>query len=183
MNFGDEELMAMFAAGSSEAFDVLYERYRNRIFWFVQACLRDSAESEDVVQEVFLRISNARKSYQPLGRFKSWVFRIAANQIRTCLARQPRRTKETACDDQSQDPFHVVHPERLIQARDELDFMLAHLSEDQRSVLILREVEGMDSRAIGQTLGISPENVRVILHRARSVLVRMLEQEKERSKQ
>jgi len=83
MRFSDEELMVMYSSGVEAAFDMLYERYRHRIYRFAFTCTSSPADSEDLVQEVFTRVARAASHYQPTGRFRSWLFQIAANRIRS----------------------------------------------------------------------------------------------------
>lgn len=81
MRIGDEELMTMFAAGVSEAFDMLYERYKHRIYRFAAASLRSMSCAEEVVQDVFMRLASAAPTYQPRGKFTAWLFTIAVGHL------------------------------------------------------------------------------------------------------
>ena len=84
MQLSDEELMVMFSAGAIDAFTMLYERYRHRIYRFALNCLGVQADAEDVVQDVFVRVAGAADRYQPTARFRSWLFQISANRVETC---------------------------------------------------------------------------------------------------
>jgi RNA polymerase sigma-70 factor, ECF subfamily len=169
MNFCDEELMAMASSGSVEAFDMLYERYKHRLFAFAKACLKNTEDAEDAVQEVFIRICKSAKTYQPHGRFKSWIFQIAANRIKTIAAsRKLDLNHEIPIEDRENDE---LDPERKILARNILDHLLSSLSPMQKMIVVLKEIEGMDTSVIATSLGLSPENVRVLLHRARNSMI------------
>ena len=167
MRFSDEELMVMYASGAREAFDILYERYRHRIYGFALTCLRNSADAEEIVQDVFLRVSSAAPRYRPEGRFKSWLFRIAANRIRTEIITRKRwgRAGEERTDERIDSSRS--DPEEALVARDLVEKFFATIPETQRMVLVLKEVEGMSSPAVACALGLTDENVRVLLHRSR----------------
>ena len=169
MNLGDEELMAMFSAGMEEAFDMLYERYRNRLFRFCCSCGLDVQDAEDIVQEVFIRVAKSAARYQPMGRFKAWIFQIAANRVRSyCNAEKPFNSPDTS-DLLTETPW-----ENQIIARDLIYRILSRLSQSQRMIVVLKDVEGLSSAAIADVLSISPENVRVQLHRARQNMISFL---------
>ncbi len=177
MKFSDEELMVMFAAGTTEAFDMIYDRYRDRIYRFALSCLGSTPDAEDAVQEVFLSMARSAARYQPRNRFKSWIFQIAGNSIRDIAGRENiRRSRFTfelhLADD---DERHI----RMLEARDELSRMMAGLNPSERILLMLKEFEGLDVNAIAEITGISPGNVRVKVHRARHKL-RALSQSEER---
>ena len=169
MKLGDEELMAMFSAGMSEAFDMLYERYRHRLFRFALSCLKSQEDAEDTVQEVFLRVARAAPRYQPQGKFKAWLFQIAANRIRS-MAIQKNRPENVSDDEVMLQTDSYDQEHRLIQ-QERLQNILLTLPSNQRVIVLLRELEGMDIISIASILDMSASNVRVQLHRARKALL------------
>jgi RNA polymerase sigma-70 factor, ECF subfamily len=167
MTFSDEELMVMFAAGTLEAFDMLYDRYRHRLYRFARSCLVSVSSAEDAVQDVFMRVIRSATQYRPGHSFKSWVFQIAANCIRD-INRIERKmlyndTTGFKMDDSS---FNV----RRIIAANELDQYLTVLEPNERILLILKEIEGLKTDALAEISGTSPGNIRVRLHRIRQKL-------------
>lgn len=170
MQLSDEELMVMFAAGAIDAFTMLYERYRHRIYRFALSCLGVKADAEDVVQDVFVRVAGAADRYQPTARFRSWLFQISANRIRDIGRQQmkwrtPDRIPEAAhngCDQRSL--------EKRLEASDTLKRLMEMLTPEERMLILLKELEGMDSAAVARIMGLSPEAVRVRLHRIRTAL-------------
>jgi RNA polymerase sigma-70 factor, ECF subfamily len=175
MTLGDEELMAMFSAGMTEAFDMLFERYRHRIYRFALHCLYDPADAEDIVQEVFVRVARSAARYQPQGRFKSWIFQIAANRIRS---QAHLRSRDQAgirdAGDHACALNQVSDTENEMITGDLINRALAAINPQQRMVVLLREVEGLSFDAVATALDLSPENVRVQLHRARRHLLAIL---------
>lgn len=174
MKFGDEELMVMFAAGVTEAFDMVYERYRDRIYRFAVACLKHKEDAEDVVQEVFLSVARAAARYEPQGRFKAWLFQIAANRIRTSVQVRAKRAEYEQAEEASALAAlveHGVDVESTMVMRERLTSALAELPELQRLILLLKELEGFSAMEIAETLALTPENVRINLFRARRKLL------------
>ncbi|MFC1852979.1 RNA polymerase sigma factor [candidate division CSSED10-310 bacterium] len=177
MRFNDEELMVLFASGTKEAFDMLYERHRHGLYRFARSCLKCSADAEDVVQDVFIRVSQAAARYHPRGRFKSWLYQIAVNRIRTRVALNKR-----GLELQDSGPSAAQRPtsgsvEHSIILHDLLHKSMLLLSENQKMILFLKEVEGMKYEQIGRTLDLTPENVRVLIHRARKQISSFIHQE------
>src|ERR1700730_10458987 len=75
----DVQLMLDVKAGGDAAFDFLLRKYRSPLVNFLYRMVRDTAQAEDLAQEVFLRVYRARKSYSPSAKFTTWLFRIATN--------------------------------------------------------------------------------------------------------
>ena len=181
MNFSDEELMVMFAAGTSEAFTMLYERYHNRIYAFALSCLASPHDAEDAVQEIFLNVARAVNQYQPRNRFKAWLFQIAANRIRDIGRRENlqhfrfgQRLKLLRTNDRISDQGQQV---RRMETQNEIQRMILNLNADERTILILKEFEGLDIDSIAHIVGLTPGNVRVKIHRARKKLVDIMQRE------
>lgn len=172
MQLSDDDLMVMFSAGTPEAFDMLYERYRHRIYGFAVAALHSTVDAEDIVQDVFLSVARSADRYRPQNRFKSWIFSIAANRIRAVSAREMAHREKTLVMQRLQQPAEsrIRAADRAVSARDLLVRFLKTLPADQRMLLLLKELEGMDSRAIARAMGLTPANVRVRIHRLRKRL-------------
>src|SRR5579863_9148355 len=84
----DEELMAMVRDGSGEALGVLFERYQSPLFNFYSRLTADRPASEDLVQEVFVRILRYRRSYRVGTPFRAWMYQIARNARRDHVGKQ-----------------------------------------------------------------------------------------------
>lgn len=173
MKLGDEELMAMFKAGVREALDMLYERYRGPIYGLAYQSMGNREDAEDVLQDVFFSVARSSHHYQNRGRFKSWLFEIAANRIRSFAGRRNRIARielpETSSPGSRIDTKTGI--DEQIDDRNSIQKALELLNPDQRLILILKEVEGFKLREIAESMGISYENVRVKLHRARARLL------------
>ena len=90
MSGSDEELMKRLQEGEVKAFDLLYERYRERLYNFILRLTQDSALTADVYQDTFIRVLQRATHYDARHRFSTWIFTIAHNLCVDCLrARRP----------------------------------------------------------------------------------------------
>ena len=75
----DEELMLAYQQGDMHAMDELVRRYKNPVYSFIYRLSKTHADAQDIAQEVFLRMHQARSAYRPSGKFSTWIFAIAHN--------------------------------------------------------------------------------------------------------
>ena len=87
----DEELVAAYQAGRSEAFEALVERYRQELFHFLLRFVRRRASADDLFQETFLQVHLSADTFDTSRRFKPWLFTIAANKARDLLRKNTRQ--------------------------------------------------------------------------------------------
>jgi RNA polymerase sigma factor (sigma-70 family) len=154
-------------------FDSAVEQHQRRIFSFAYYLLHNREEAEDVTQEVLLRLFRHRCKVEP-ERMGSWLLRVTRNACYDLLRQRRTRNRHTAEIDEE-----VAHqladedtPNPEAQAgtaafRRRLQEALRELSEPYRSVLILREIQGLKYREIADTLEMPLNTVRVNLHRGR----------------
>jgi RNA polymerase sigma factor (sigma-70 family) len=175
----DEQLVARAQEGSSEAFAVLFRRYRPAIARYAGRLLGDDARAEDVVQEVFL---SALRGIDGLDRptgFKPWLYRIAHN---ACVdhMRRNRRAEEVSIDAAVLAPAEEIRLFRqapsthaaLSQKEDFKNLREAFrgLPPSQSEVLVMRELEGLSYDEIAARMGITRASVESMLFRARQGL-------------
>ena len=179
----DEILAARAAAGDADAFSVLVRRYEKLVFRSVFTMLGSRADAEDVTQEVFLRIWRGLPAFRGDAKFLSWLLSTAHN---AGVDRLRKRKREAALfrelpEDAEQEPADtgadadpaeaVLRGERTEAVR----LALGALPEEYRTVLQLREFEGMSCGTIASLLGIREGTVRTRLFRARKELKKILE--------
>lgn len=182
----DLELMLRVRGGDAESFGELLRRYRTPLVSYFNRLLRDPALAEDLAQEVFLRVYQARQRYQPEAQFSTWLYRIATNlAINTIRDRREVdcRSGETA-DGSEEEPAaaKLVDPkpsaeQRLIEtSRGRLIRQaIEALPENQRTAVILHKYQGVDYRHIARILGVSVSAVKSLLFRAYETLRLRLE--------
>ena len=159
----DEDLMASFRAGSSEAFDDLFGRYREPIWRFFRRRVSDAAQAEELAQDTFVALVENAGRYVPRAPFRRYLFGIAFN---IWLAAR-RRSRLTAVTPDSREPVApAMDPVRAIWVRQ----AMAALPELDRDVLMLREYDQLDYAEIAEVTGVAIGTVRSRLFRARAAL-------------
>ena len=176
----DEELMLRFQKGDEVGFRVLVDRYRQRIFAFTWRFLRGSQESEDIAQEVFVKVYFARETWRPAAKFSTWIYVITRN---TCLqalkkmgprlsvdsrqAEDGRELIETLADRKAPEPSgHVLAGEKSRRIADALD----RLPESQKMAIILRRYDQLSYEEIGEVMNCSVQSVKSLLFRGHVAL-------------
>jgi RNA polymerase sigma-70 factor (ECF subfamily) len=179
----DEEVVARVLDGDLASFEILMRRHNQRLYRIGRAILRNDAEAEDVMQDAYVRAYEHLSQFAGRAKFSTWLSRIAVNEA---LARRRRlraheelepsnMTDENGNKVQSMDRFESSTPNPEQQAASSemqrlLESAIEDLPDDYRSVLVLRDVEEMDTNEAAAALDISEENVKVRLHRARALL-------------
>src|SRR5438093_3853571 len=134
----DEDLMLQVRDGAGETLGVLFDRYQTPLFNFYSKLTGDRTLSEDLVQEVFLRILKYRQSYRPGTPFRAWVYQIARNARIDHFRKFPR---QTALEPEMLPP---VLPTDSAQEQQEVELLqraLQQLPEEKREILLLRSEE------------------------------------------
>jgi RNA polymerase sigma-70 factor (ECF subfamily) len=188
-------LVASCRSGDAAAFARLVELHERMVVNLSARLLGDPEEARDVAQEVFLQV------YRMLGRFegrsslKTWIYRIAVNQChnRRRFWHRRRRDREEALDEGllvertsfSREGTHASPYEaaRQQERARRVQAALLHLSFEHRSVLVLREVEGLTCEEVGAALGVPEGTVKSRLSRAREAMrVRLRDLVEERAR-
>jgi RNA polymerase sigma-70 factor (ECF subfamily) len=157
------------AQADRSAFDVLYRRYLNRVYGYAFYQLGDHHDAEDATARIFTAALRALPGFRDEGAtFRAWLFRIAYRTILNTRRSRARRRVEPLPE-----PFDRAAPDADpagIVARAEDLRVIAHairdLPDDRRQVVLLRFVDGLTSREIGQVMDRSEGAARVLLHRA-----------------
>jgi RNA polymerase sigma-70 factor (ECF subfamily) len=162
-----EDLRA--AQGDRAAFDVLYRRYLDRVYAYAFYQLGDHHDAEDATERTFMDALRALPGYRDTGStFRAWLFTIAHHTI--VNARRSRARRRSVPMPPSFDrPAPNADPAGLVDRADQLRSVLeavGTLPDDRRQVILLRFVDGLSAREIGEVLERSPGAVRVLLHRA-----------------
>jgi RNA polymerase sigma factor (sigma-70 family) len=173
----DEALIVQVRAGADDAFEELYERYRRRITAYVHGMVSDHGRAEDITQEVFISALRRMRETDRAIAFKPWVYEIAKN---ACIDqfRRARRAEEVSYDADeglgAADYGRLVQtgptPDAAVDTKQQLDHLcgaFGGLSESHHEILVLRELEGMSYREIGERMGLTRPAVESTLFRAR----------------
>ncbi len=149
-------------------------KYDKLVYRFARAMLRDDREAEDVAQEAFLRYWQLGASVQ---RPREWLLRVVRNACLDRLRRSGRlvSSENEALSEPADDRDPVWHYQREELAT-QLRGLVGTLPEPQRSLVLLFDMQGIDARGCADILGLSVNQVKVYLHRARKRLRARLEQ-------
>jgi len=182
----DEEVVERVLAGDTSLFEILMRRYNQRLFRVARSILADDAEAEDVMQDAYVRAYRELASFRGEARFSTWLTRIACYEA-LARARKRRRlvsitggnTGGNTGGEPPDPPSETLGPEREMENR-ELQTVLREaveiLPDPLRAVFCLREIEGLSTDQTSDFLGLTVENVRVRLHRAKRTLRQKLDE-------
>ncbi len=173
----DHALVSEVRDGDDAAFEALYERYRRRITAYVKGMVYDHGRAEDVTQDVFMSaLRRMRETERPIA-FKPWIYEIARN---ACIDhhRRNRRGEEVSYDAEhglgSSDHRRLVTteptPDAALDTKQQIDHLcgaFGGLSGSHHQILVLRELEGLSYREIGERMSLSRPAVESTLFRAR----------------
>ena len=179
-NQDDQQLIRQSLDGQSEAFGHLIRRYQDRLYNGMVHILRSESEAEDVVQDAFVLAFTKLDSFKGNSAFFTWLYRIGYNVAITRIRRRRSTVSIEGNDETRRLDFPDKGPspaDRLQQHEQAVQLMRAmdRLSEEHRSILVLREMEGLDYDAIAEILDLPIGTVRSRLHRARTHLRDQLE--------
>jgi RNA polymerase sigma factor (sigma-70 family) len=172
----DDQLVALFRHGDEDAFQVIHERYRQRLFAYARQMLSGSrSDAEDAMQDVFLRAYGALRADERPVQLRAWLYRVAHNR---CID-QLRRPMPAAVDlfDLTRGPS-LHDPLEQAERREDLRRLVSdvrRLPEQQRSALLMREMEGLTYKELSEALAVSVPAVKSLLVRARIGLVEAIE--------
>ncbi len=162
-------------AGDMEAFRDIYKSSSGLVYSIAYRMTADRDLAYDVAQEVFVKVFRNLKAFEFRSAFKTWLYRIAVNTAINALRRKPRELfLEEIMENPESDPrVSVVDNGKFDQqdAKAKLDILLQQLNPDQRSCIILREIQGLNYKEIAQALKININTVRSRLARARQGLM------------
>jgi len=170
----DSSLVQEALEGNPASFQLLVERYQERLFALARHYTRNPVEIEDIVQDTFLKAFARLESYQHQASFYTWIYRIATNTVLDFLKRRGRSPVQSTLDhDDAPEPVgpQVVRPDAGLERKEVARItheVLDDLPEIFRTVLVLREFEGMAYQDIADVLGISIGTVESRLFRARA---------------
>lgn len=166
----DGWLVEQVRRGDARAFDQLVRRHDRRAFSLAFRLLSHREDAEDVVQESFVAALEALDRFDATRPFGPWFYRIVVNRSLNARKARSRRSMEAIPEEA---PARTASPERLVEvaeARGQVAAALAGLSQRQRAVVEMIELEGFSGPEVAEILGIPEGTVRWHLHGARKAL-------------
>jgi RNA polymerase sigma factor (sigma-70 family) len=166
----DEQLVGMFRGGNDDAFRVIHDRYRSRMFAYARQMLgATSQDPEDAVQEIFMRAYYGLRASDRQLALRAWLYRIAHNR---CVD-ELRRAQPILVDSADPEESTGADPALKFEQRDALRRLIGdvqRLPDQQRSALLMRELSGMPYAEVAEALGVTVAAVKSLLVRARMSL-------------
>ena len=183
----DASLVAEYLAGQPRAFDALVDRYQTRLLNFIYRTVGDRERSEDLVQEVFIRVHRHLARFDRSKKFSTWIYTIASNLAKNELRNRSRnpivlfQTMTSGWDDEErplefEDP--TARPDDLFRkrhVRSLVEQTVAQLPQHHREVFVLRELEGRSYEEIAEITHCNLGTVKSRLNRARSSFAEIIE--------
>lgn len=178
----EAELIRRAQAGDDRAFREIVETHQNKVFSIIYGILRNRNDAEDIAQQVFAKIYFSLKGFDFRSSLITWVYKITVNQCydylrkrkvrklvyESDLGREDERSLETS-------PLAVETSAAVddrLENRDYLVKLLSKVSEEERMLLIQKEVEGLTVQELAEMTGINENTIKVKLFRARQKLVK-----------
>jgi RNA polymerase sigma-70 factor (ECF subfamily) len=180
LELSDAEIARRVVAGEAELFELLMRRYNQRLYRILYGELGDPDEAEEVLQETWVRAYRHLASFRGEARLSTWLMRIGLHEAWARRQRQRRFVVLDAERDELPEPDLEPSPERRAfsaELRAELERAVAAMPSHFRTVFLMREVEELSTEETAELLELTPENVKVRLHRARAHLRTALEQQ------
>lgn len=180
----EAELLARLRAGDEEASALLVQKYFDRMLAVARRFLRREEDRADAVQDAFLSAFRSLEHFEGQSLLGTWLHRIVVNACLMKLRAQSRRRSRPMDDllpslEEAGFPRYGNDPGLLHLAREEtrrqVRACIDQLPEPYRTVLLLRDIEELDTEQTAQRLGIAPGAVKTRLHRARHALRLLLE--------
>lgn len=178
VDYTDAQLLALYAAGHAPAFDELFRRHRALVYRVAARILGPGPDSEEVLQEVFLRTARAAAGWEPRARLSTWLYRVTLNRCFSHRRQAGRRPlvllpamDDAAGPDGAAGPYERA---RAGELKDALRQELTRLPEELAAAFTLCVLEGLSGAEAAAALERPVGTVKTHVHRARQVLRRRM---------
>ncbi len=181
----DDQLIAQFTAGCNFSFEEIVRRYETKVHNLAMRLTRNAEDAEEVLQDVFVTVYRKIEGFEGKAKFSSWLYRITVNAAFMKL-RKRKQDQSVSLDDMlphlqnkaitQRNAFGARSDSLAInnEIKDALESAINKLPDDYRAVFILRDIDGLSNKEVGDILGLSIPAVKSRLHRSRLMLRRRL---------
>lgn len=177
----DRELVRQAQQGVESAFEELVRRHQQKVLGLVNGILRRREDVEDVAQQVFMKAYVSLRKFDQRAAFSTWLYKITVNECWDYLRKKKVRplTYEadmseeqlTLANADAADENAGLNPEEQTRVKEVVEWLLGKLGEEDRQLLVLKEMEGFSVQELAEILGLNVNTVKVRLFRARSRLM------------
>ena len=168
------ELMISYQGGDVAAFEGLYRAVATRIRGYLLSLARDATRADDLLQETFLQVHRARRTYQPGRPVKPWLYAIARNVFLMHRRSAVRRSRREVIADDELPEFPVPDGADAVEARRTLETAVRALGSERCEALLLHHLGGLSFKEVGAVMGISEGAAKVRAHRVMAELRELL---------
>ena len=179
----ERELVRKAQKGDKEAFEELIKRHQHRVFAIARRILKRQEDVEDISQQVFVKAYFSLKRFDQRAAFSTWLYKITVNECWDLLRKKKVRPlvfEAELSEEQarrytaSENPVaDIPDVSDRLEARERVEGLLAHVERRDRTMLVLKEVEGFSVEEIAEVLNLNANTVKVRLFRARRRIVRL----------
>ena len=173
--YSDEQLISRFQAGDENAYVELVNRFKDKLTNFVYYFTKDEELSEDIVQDAFIKLYEKKHYYKPVAKFSTWLYTIARNLANTELRKKNRAKviylsqmkydkKNHDLESKEQSLISKIENEYL---SDELHSAIHRLSDNYKTAIILRDIQGLNYEEISNIVGVPLGTIKSRINRAR----------------
>ncbi len=181
-NTQEGALVRRAQAGEEAAFREIVERYQSKVFSIIHGIVRQRNDVEDIAQQVFAKVFLSLRSFDFRSSLITWIYKITVNECFDYLRKRKVRKLVYESDLSEDEVRRVENSEPVIDRqqpqdaklarRDYLLKLLARVSEEERNLLMMKEVEGYSVEELAQMTGMNENTIKVKLFRARQKLVK-----------
>jgi RNA polymerase sigma-70 factor (ECF subfamily) len=181
-NSEEAELVKRVQAHDEMAFREIVERYQSKVFSIIFGILRNRNDAEDIAQQVFAKIYFSIKNFDFRSSLLTWIYRITVNECYDYLRKKRVRKLVYESDFSDEDAKRMEASEPAVDGQQPIDKQLAQrdlivkllgkLSEEDRSLMLLKEVEGHSVEELAQMTGLNENTIKVKLFRTRQKLLK-----------
>ncbi len=183
-DISDEKLIKEFQNGDENAFNELVRRYKDRLLNFIYNFINDIDRSEDLLQDTFIKLYTHKDSYKEIAKFSTWLYTIAGNLARTELRKVKRRKTFSITELSYEDREFDIPSIESDPSEDEntkifekkIQNSLKNLSDDFKTIIILRDIQELSYDEISKIVGIPIGTVKSRINRGRIKLQELLNQ-------
>jgi len=181
-NTEEAALVRRIQAHDEIAFREIVERYQAKVFSIIFGILRNHNDAEDIAQQVFAKIYFSIKNFDFRSSLLTWIYKITVNECYDYLRKKRVRKLVYESDFSEEDALRMENSETVVDQNQPMDARLAQrdfvlklldkLSEEDRMLLLLKEVEGHSVEELSQMTGMNENTIKVKLFRARQKLIK-----------
>jgi RNA polymerase sigma-70 factor (ECF subfamily) len=173
----DQQVVDRVLTGDTALYEIIMRRYNQRLYRITRAILRDDAETEDAIQDAYVRAYQHLDQFAGHAAFSTWLTRIAVNEALRRLRLRRRNPQLEDSESDEEGPMTAVEPSpdpeqraSINELKQVLEDAVLELPDQYRSVIMLRDVEELSTAETAAVLDLTEQNVKVRLHRGHAMM-------------